>query len=94
MFMIPRIIRNDADTDVPIIFPTLENESNLREMASALAATTSEVITTILSGDKYESCNCRAQTNVECPNENQVPTVTGLIPPATSLLVIKSMADM
>ena len=34
------------------------------------------------------------QTNVECPSENHVPTVTGFIPLATNLLVIKSIAEI
>jgi hypothetical protein len=54
MFMIPRRIRNDADTDVPMIFPTYENESNLCEMAAALAATTMDVMTTILDQLEYD----------------------------------------
>ena len=43
------MIRNAADTEVPMIPPTLLNEPNLELMAEAVAATTTEVITTMLA---------------------------------------------
>ena len=46
--MIPKIIKNVAETDVPMIPPTLEKASNLAETAAAVAATVIDVITTIL----------------------------------------------
>ena len=42
------MIRNAADTEVPIMPPTLPKASNLSLMADDVAATTIEVIITIL----------------------------------------------
>lgn len=47
-FKIPRIIRNEAETDVPMIPPTLLKESNLSLIAEAVAATTIHVTITML----------------------------------------------
>jgi hypothetical protein len=55
------MIRKEADTEVPTMFPTLENESNLFDMASAVAATTMEVTITILCWNEHrlnEMCDC------------------------------------
>jgi len=46
--MIPSRIRKPAETEVPIMAPTREKEENLEETADAVAATTMEVITTML----------------------------------------------
>lgn len=46
--MKPRMIRNAAETEVPMMPPTLLNASNLELMADAVAATTIEVTMTIL----------------------------------------------
>ena len=46
--MIPSRIRKPAETEVPIMAPTCEKEENLEETADAVAATTMEVITTML----------------------------------------------
>lgn len=52
MFMIPRMIRKPAETDVPIIPPILLKAPNLELMAEAVAATTIEVTITILGTRK------------------------------------------
>lgn len=46
--MIPRKIKKAAETDVPMIPPTRENESKRSEMEAVVAATTSDVTMTIL----------------------------------------------
>lgn len=46
--MIPRIMRKAAETEVPIMLPILLKALNLELMAEAVAATTIEVMTTIL----------------------------------------------
>ena len=48
MFIIPSRIRKPAETDVPIIAPILLYAPNLELMAEAVAATTTEVMMTIL----------------------------------------------
>lgn len=48
MFIIPRMIRNAAETDVPMIPPILLNTSNLELIADVVAATRIVVIITIL----------------------------------------------
>lgn len=47
-FKTPRIIRKEAETDVPMIPPTLLKESNLSLIAEAVAATTIHVMITML----------------------------------------------
>ena len=49
MFITPRIMRNAAETELPIIPPILLKAPNLELMAEAVAATIIEVIMTILS---------------------------------------------
>ena len=53
MFKRPRIIKKDAETDVPMIPPTLLNESNLLLIAEAVAATTRHVTITMLKAAQY-----------------------------------------
>ena len=53
VFKIPRIIRKEAETDVPTIPPTLLKESNLSLMAEAVAATTRHVMITMLKAAQY-----------------------------------------
>lgn len=53
IFKIPRIIRKEAETDVPTIPPTLLKESNLSLMAEAVAATTTHVMITMLKAAQY-----------------------------------------
>ena len=48
MFKIPSIIRKAAETDVPIILPTLLKSPNLELIVEAVAATAMDVTTTIL----------------------------------------------
>ena len=48
MFIIPSIIRKPAETEVLIMPPTLLNAPNLELIADAVAATTTEVMMTIL----------------------------------------------
>ena len=48
MFIVPSRIRKPVETDVPIIAPILLNAPNLELMAEAVAATTTEVMMTIL----------------------------------------------
>lgn len=52
-FKMPRIIRKEAETDVPMIPPTLLKESNLSLIAEAVAATTIHVTITILQAAQY-----------------------------------------
>jgi hypothetical protein len=47
--MRPRMIRKEAETEVPIMPPILEKESNRWDIALAVAATTRVVTTTILA---------------------------------------------
>jgi hypothetical protein len=95
MFIRPRMMRKDADTEVPMMPPTREKESNRLETAFAVPATAKEVTTTILT---YNQDNLEDEgsgnTRVEWPNENHVPTVTGFVPLATRRLVMRSIADM
>ena len=53
IFRIPRMIRNPADTEVPMIPPVLLKVPNLSLMAEAVAATTIEVIITILRSAEF-----------------------------------------
>ena len=48
MFIIPSRMRKAAETDVPMMPPTLLNAPNLELIAEAVAATITEVIMTIL----------------------------------------------
>ena len=41
-----------------------------------------------------ESRNASANTIVECPSENQNPTLSGRFPSAISFLVVLSIAEM
>lgn len=51
IFSILRMMRNAAETEVPMIPPTLLKEPNRSETAAAVAATTIEVMITILCED-------------------------------------------
>jgi len=53
MFKIPRMIRKLADTEVPMMEPILLKVPNLELMAEAVAATTMEVIVTMLGGGSW-----------------------------------------
>ena len=53
IFKIPRMIRNPADTEVPMIPPVLLKVPNLSLIAEAVAATTIEVMITILSPAEF-----------------------------------------
>jgi hypothetical protein len=75
-FMMPKRIRNAALTEVPMIPPMVLNLSKREETAAAVAATTIDVMITI----------------VEWPSEKNVPTVTGFWPVARRRRVIRSMA--
>jgi hypothetical protein len=95
MFIRPRTMRKEADTEVPMMPPTREKESNRLETAFAVPATAKEVTTTILKYNQNISEDLGSRnTRVEWPRENHVPTVTGFVPLATSLLVIRSIAEM
>lgn len=48
MFIIPSTKRKEADMDVPMMPPILLNAPNLELIADAVAATTTEVIMTML----------------------------------------------
>lgn len=97
------MIRNDAETDVPMIPPTLLKESNLSLIAEAVAATTRHVMITMLKAVQYlhleqgskvvsEEVQQKGSAHVEWPREKNVPTVTGRCPDAISLRVMRSMA--
>jgi hypothetical protein len=60
-FIIPSKIKKAALTELPMIPPIVLKLSNREETAAAVAATTIDVMITI----------------VECPSEKKVPTVTG-----------------
>lgn len=91
--MIPSRIKNAALTELPMIPPMVLKLSNREEMAAAVAATTIEVMMTILAVDQFTYKNIGGLwTHVEWPNEKKVPTVTGFCPVASSRRVIKSMA--
>ena len=60
MFMIPSSMRKPAETDVPIMPPILLNAPNLELIAEAVAATTTEVITTILMEEDKVRESCRS----------------------------------
>ena len=49
-FMIPSRIRNAELTELPMMPPTVPNVSKLEDTAAAVAATTIEVMMTILHG--------------------------------------------
>lgn len=65
MFKTPRMIRKPADTEVPIMEPILLKVPNLELMAEAVAATTMEVIVTMLGGEGGFVRNRRAIVNKE-----------------------------
>lgn len=48
IFRMDKMMRNEADTEVPIIPPTFEKEPKRSETAAAVAATTMDVMITIL----------------------------------------------
>ena len=60
MFMIPSSMRKPAETDVPMMPPTLLNAPNLELMVEAVAATTTEVIRTILMEEDEVRESCRS----------------------------------
>ena len=60
MFMIPSSMRKPAETDVPMMPPILLNAPNLELIAEAVAATTTEVITTILIEEDKVRESCRS----------------------------------
>lgn len=100
----PRINRNAAETDVPMIPPILLKESNLSLIAEAVAATIIEVMMTMLKATQHlhlqldseavaETVQRKKGTaHVEWPREKNVPTVTGRWPDAINLRVMRSMA--
>lgn len=49
MFSSPKMIKKQADTEVPMIPPTRLKAPNLELMAEAVAATTMDVTTTMLN---------------------------------------------
>lgn len=55
MFINPSMIRKPAETDVPMIPPILLNAPNFELIADAVAATTTEVMMTILMEKKMRS---------------------------------------
>ena len=60
MFMVPSSMRKPAETDVPMMPPILLNAPNLELIAEAVAATTTEVITTILMKEDTVRESCRS----------------------------------
>ena len=58
--MIPSSIRKPAETDVPMMPPILLNAPNLELIVEAVAATTTEVIRTILMEDDEVRESCRS----------------------------------
>lgn len=90
--MRPRRIRKAALTELPMIPPTVLNLSKREETAAAVAATTIDVIITILFLVNIADDIAEVFAHVECPSEKKVPTVTGFCPVASSRLVIKSIA--
>ena len=65
-FMMPRTMRNPAETEDPIIPPIWLYLSNLSRTVAAVAATTVEVIMTILCEDQQMFCfSLYEMTNVE-----------------------------
>jgi hypothetical protein len=92
-FMIPNTMRNTAETEDPMIPPTLLKLSNLSLTAAAVAATAIDVTITILESTVSIAITKSSWiTNVECPREKNVPTVKGRCPAATSRRVVRSMA--
>lgn len=77
-----------------MIPPTVLKLSKRDDTAAAVAATTMDVMMTMLvQSDKPKPCIDRLEeTYVECPREKNVPTVTGCWPVASNLRVIKSIA--
>lgn len=73
-----------------MIPPTVLNLSKRDDTAAAVAATTMEVMMTILDGQTGLHIGWGAY--VECPREKKVPTVTGCWPVASRRRVIRSMA--
>ena len=59
MFMIPSSMRKPAEMDVPMMPPILLNTPNLELIAEAVAATTTEVIRTILMEEDEVRESCR-----------------------------------
>lgn len=92
-FIRPSKIKNAALTEVPMIPPTVLKLSKRSETAAAVAATTTDVMITILNWVRFDLTfdggDC---AHVEWPSEKNVPTVTGFCPVARSLLVIRSIA--
>lgn len=79
--MMPNMMRNAAETEDPMMPPTREKASNLLDTAAAVPATTNDVTITILSRPLVPRHPIREEyiiTYVECPNEKNIPTVTGL----------------
>ena len=60
MFMIPSSMRKPAEMDVPMMPPILLNAPNLELIALAVAATTTEVIRTILIEEDEVRGSCRS----------------------------------
>jgi hypothetical protein len=78
MFIIPSNNRKEAETEDPMIPPIREKLSNFLDTADAVAATTIDVMITI----------------VEWPSEKNVPTVTGFCPDAMRRRVMRSIAEI
>lgn len=58
--MIPSSMRKPAETDVPMMPPILLNAPNLELIEEAVAATTTEVIRTILMEEDEVRESCRS----------------------------------
>ena len=54
-FIRPKMIKKDAETELPMIPPTRLNASNLLLMADAVAATTKDVTMTMLEIRKFSA---------------------------------------
>lgn len=83
MFKTPRMMRKLADTEVPMMEPILLKAPNLELMAEAVAATTMEVIVTMLCG---RSCLVRNRSaglrrddihRSQLKRGNEKPTLSG-----------------
>lgn len=92
--MIPNRIKNEALTDVPIIPPIVLKPPNRLDTPAAVAATTMDVMMTILNIVRFSrGCTFEVvRAYVECPREKKVPTVTAFCPLASNRRVIKSIA--
>ena len=74
--------RNEPETKVPIQFVTWCRFESSFLTGPSSARTPTEIR------------NASANTIVECPSENQNPTLSGRLPSAISLRVVLSIAEM